>query len=190
MSEHWHGDQGAESFASRLNWLRAGVLGANDGIVSTAGLVVGVAGATAERTPVLVAGVAGVVAGAMSMAVGEYVSVSTQRESERALVERERRELEEMPEELEELEELTQVYQAKGLSRPLAESVARELTDRDVVAAHAEAQFGVDPDELTNPWHAAGPRSPRSPWGRCCRCSRSSYRRCRGGCRPRSRPSS
>lgn len=150
---HWHGEDAAQGLASRLNWLRAGVLGANDGIVSTAGLVVGVAGATTERGPVVVAGLAGIVAGALSMGVGEYVSVSTQRDSERAVLELERRELEEMPEE--ELEELVQVYQDKGLSRPLAEQVASELSRHDALAAHADAELGIEPDDLTNPWHAA-----------------------------------
>ena len=98
----------------KLNWLRAGVLGANDGIVSTAGLVVGVAAATPRTGPILTAGVAGLVAGAVSMALGEYVSVSTQRDTERALLVKERRELEEMPEA--ELEELTAIYVAKGAS--------------------------------------------------------------------------
>src|SRR5690349_15149345 len=130
--------------ASRLNWLRAGVLGANDGIVSTAGLVVGVAGATSERTPVLVAGIAGLVAGALSMAAGEYVSVSTQRDSERAMLALEAEELERMPQT--ELRELAQIYERKGLSRDLARRVAQELTEHDALAAHAEAEFGIDKD--------------------------------------------
>ncbi len=139
--------------AGRLNWLRAGVLGANDGIVSTAGIVVGVAGATSGRSPIAIAGLAGLVAGALSMATGEYVSVSTQRDSERALLEKERVELREMPEE--ELEELTAIYQGKGLSRELAQEVASQLTAHDALGAHAEAELGIDPDELANPWHAA-----------------------------------
>ncbi|HET8599861.1 MAG TPA: VIT family protein [Segeticoccus sp.] len=151
-TDHRH-EPHERGFHGRLNWLRAGVLGANDGIVSTAGLVVGVAGATTNRTPILIAGVAGLVAGAMSMAVGEYVSVSTQRDSEEALLALERHELRTMPEE--ELEELTQLYVAKGLSRGLAERVAHELTEHDALAAHAETELGIDPDELTNPWHAA-----------------------------------
>ena len=142
-----------ESFASRLNWLRAAVLGANAGIVSTAGIVVGVAGATADRSQIVVAGVAGLVAGAMSMAAGEYVSVSTQRDSERALLSKERRELREMPEE--ELAELAEIYAGKGLEPDLALEVARQLTAHDALGAHAEAELGIDPDELTNPWHAA-----------------------------------
>ena len=104
----------SSSLSGRLNWLRAGVLGANDGIVSTAGIVFGVAGATPSGTAIAVAGVAGLVAGAMSMAAGEYVSVSTQRDSERALLNKERRELVEEPEE--ELAELADLYMAKGLS--------------------------------------------------------------------------
>ena len=142
-----------KAFAGRLNWLRAGVLGANDGIVSTAGLVIGVAAATPDRAAILTAGLAGVAAGAMSMAVGEYVSVSTQRDSEQALIEKEVRELAEMPEQ--ELAELAGLYQAKGLSPRLAHEVAVELTANDALAAHAEVELGIDPENLTNPWHAA-----------------------------------
>ncbi|MFI1917345.1 VIT family protein [Nocardia sp. NPDC020380] len=137
----------------RLNWLRAAVLGANDGIVSVAGIVVGVAAATTARGPILTAGIAGLVAGAVSMALGEYVSVSTQRDSERSLLETERRELLEQPEA--ELAELAEIYRAKGLSADTALLVAEELTAHDAFAAHAEAELGIDPDELTNPWHAA-----------------------------------
>ncbi|MFN8195393.1 MAG: VIT family protein [Nocardioidaceae bacterium] len=139
--------------SGRLNWLRAGVLGANDGIVSTASLVVGVAGATNDKTAILVAGVAGLFAGAMSMAAGEYVSVSTQRDSEKALLAKERRELEEDPED--ELAELTYLYMDKGLTEDLAKQVAVELTAHDALAAHAEVELGIDPDDLTNPWQAA-----------------------------------
>lgn len=141
------------SIASRLNWLRAGVLGANDGIVSVAGLVMGVAGATSDRSAIMIAGIAGLVAGALSMAAGEYVSVSTQSDSEKALLDKERLELEEMPEA--ELSELTLLYQQKGLSSELARQVAVELTEQDALAAHAEVELGLDPDEITNPWHAA-----------------------------------
>lgn len=148
-----HSEPHGAALGRRLNWLRAGVLGANDGIVSIAGLVIGVAGATTDRTTILTAGVAGLFAGALSMAVGEYVSVSTQRDTERAMLALEQRELAETPKQ--ELEELTELYEEKGLSRPLAEQVARELTDHDALAAHAEAELGLDPDELTNPWHAA-----------------------------------
>lgn len=140
-------------FNNRLNWLRAAVLGANDGIVSVAGLVVGVAGATNDRGAIAVAGVAGLAAGALSMAAGEYVSVSTQRDSEHALLEKERRELVEQPEE--ELAELADIYVGKGLSAELALEVATELTAHDALGAHAEAELGIDPDDLTNPWSAA-----------------------------------
>ncbi|NYD43731.1 VIT1/CCC1 transporter family protein [Nocardioides panaciterrulae] len=149
-----HEDEPHEGgIGNRLNWLRAGVLGANDGIVSTAGIVVGVAGATSDRTSILIAGVAGLAAGALSMGAGEYVSVSTQRDSEHALLEKERRELEEEPEE--ELSELAGLYIGKGLSEDLALEVARQLTEHDALRAHAEAELGIDPDDLTNPWHAA-----------------------------------
>jgi vacuolar iron transporter family protein len=140
--------------AGRLNWLRAGVLGANDGIVSTAGLVVGVAGATTASATILTAGVAGLVAGAVSMALGEYVSVSSQRDSQQALLAKERAELEESP--AAELEELTALYLAKGLSLQTARTVAAELTEQDAFAAHAEVELGIDPEALTDPWHAAG----------------------------------
>jgi VIT1/CCC1 family predicted Fe2+/Mn2+ transporter len=140
--------------AARLNWLRAGVLGANDGIVSTAGLVVGVAGATSDRTAILVAGLAGLVAGALSMAGGEYVSVSSQADTERAALELEKRELREMPKQ--ELDELTQIYVDKGLTPELAAAVAGQLTEHDALAAHAEAELGIDPEERTNAFHAAG----------------------------------
>jgi VIT1/CCC1 family predicted Fe2+/Mn2+ transporter len=144
-------DSGAAS--SLLNWLRAAVLGANDGIVSVAGLVMGVAGATTDRHTILVAGLAGLVAGALSMGAGEYVSVSTQRDTEQALLAKERRELEEEPEE--ELAELTGIYVAKGLHEDTARQVALELTAHDALAAHAEVELRIDPDALTNPWHAA-----------------------------------
>ncbi|MBF6340026.1 VIT family protein [Nocardia abscessus] len=144
-----HGD----SFAAKLNWLRAGVLGANDGIVSTAGLVVGVAAATTDTAALFTAGIAGISAGAISMAVGEYVSVSTQRDSERALLAKERRELREEPDY--ELAELTGIYQAKGLTPETARKVAEELTAHDAFTAHAEAELGLNPAELTNPWQAA-----------------------------------
>ena len=139
--------------AGKLNWLRAGVLGANDGIVSVAGIVVGVAGATASRGPIFTAGLAGLVAGAVSMALGEYVSVSSQRDSEHAQMAQERRELRESPEE--ELEELTALYQAKGLSHTTARQVAEELTEHDALAAHLDAELSIDPADLANPRQAA-----------------------------------
>ncbi len=141
------------SFSARLNWLRAGVLGANDGIVSTAGIVVGVAAATVARGPIMTAGIAGLAAGAVSMALGEYVSVSAQRDTEQALLRQERHELRADP--CAELDELTGLYEAKGLSAATARTVAEELTDHDPLIAHAEVELGFDPSDLTNPWHAA-----------------------------------
>lgn len=140
--------------SSKLNWLRAGVLGANDGIVSVAALLVGVAAASSELGPVVVAGVAALVAGAISMALGEYVSVSTQRDTEKALIALESHELATMPEE--ELEELTRIYEGKGLTRDTAERVAAELTAHDALGAHLEAELHMGEEDLTNPWHAAG----------------------------------
>jgi VIT1/CCC1 family predicted Fe2+/Mn2+ transporter len=138
---------------SKLNWLRAAVLGANDGIVSVSSVIVGVAGASDSRTFILTAGVAALVAGALSMAVGEYVSVSTQRDTERALILKEQIELAVYPDQ--ELEELVVIYEKKGLSRATAEIVAKEFTAKDAFAAHLDAELGIDPDNLTNPFHAA-----------------------------------
>ena len=152
--EHQPDEPHDATVGSRLNWLRAGVLGANDGIVSTAGVVVGFAGATNDRGAIILSGIAALSAGAMSMAAGEYVSVSTQRDSERALIHLEKRELREDP--AGELEELTRLYEAKGMSRAVAEQVAAELTERDALKAHAEAELGIDPSDLTSPWQAAG----------------------------------
>lgn len=139
--------------AARLNWLRAGVLGANDGIVSTAGLVVGVAAATTARSPIITAGIAGLAAGAVAMALGEYVSVSSQRDTERALLAKERAELAQDPHR--ELAELAGIYEAQGLTPETAARVAREFTAHDAYAAHVRAELGIDPSELTSPWHAA-----------------------------------
>lgn len=153
MTEPTHDATHGGSLSERLNWLRAAVLGANDGIVSTAGLVVGVAGATDDRSALLTAGLAGLLAGSMSMAAGEYVSVSTQRDSEKAALAVEKRELREQPEA--ELEELTELLQDRGLSRDVAREAAEQLTARDALRAHARVELGIDPDQLTNPWHAA-----------------------------------
>jgi VIT1/CCC1 family predicted Fe2+/Mn2+ transporter len=139
--------------AHRLNWLRAGVLGANDGIVSVAAIVVGVAGVTTDSGPILIAGTAGVVGGAISMALGEYVSVSSQKDSQQALIEKERQELLEQPEE--ELAELAAIYQGKGLSADTARAVARELTAHDALAAHLSAELNIDETDVVSPWHAA-----------------------------------
>jgi VIT1/CCC1 family predicted Fe2+/Mn2+ transporter len=140
--------------AGRLNWLRAGVLGANDGIVSVAAIVVGVAGASSSFVAIFTAGVAALVGGAISMALGEYVSVSSQRDSQRALIIKERRELEETPEL--ELAELAGIYEAKGLSSETALQVATELTAHDALAAHLEAELGISEHDIVSPWQAAG----------------------------------
>jgi len=141
------------SMAAKLNWLRAGVLGANDGIVSTAGLVMGVAGATTDSGAILIAGIAGLVAGSISMAGGEYTSVSAQRDSERAALAKERKELAEQPEV--ELREFAWFYEQKGLSLELANKVAQELTAKDALKAHAEAELGIDSEQHVSPTHAA-----------------------------------
>ncbi|MDO5635412.1 MAG: VIT family protein [Micrococcus sp.] len=140
--------------AHRLNWLRAGVLGANDGIVSVAATVVGVAGATTGNTAVLVAGTAAVVGGAISMALGEYVSVSSASDSQNALIAKERRELEEDPEG--EFLELKGLYMEQGLSERTAHQVAEELTTHDALGAHLRTELHMDEDEVVSAWHAAG----------------------------------
>ncbi len=139
--------------SDRAPWLRAAVLGANDGIVSTASLMVGVAAATDNATAILTAGIAGLTAGALSMAAGEYVSVSSQRDTEKADIEIERQALKELP--AEELEQLTQIYEARGLDRSLAEKVAQQLTERDALRAHMREELHIDIDELARPWQAA-----------------------------------
>jgi VIT1/CCC1 family predicted Fe2+/Mn2+ transporter len=144
---------GSQGLAQRLNWLRAGVLGANDGIVSVAAIVVGVAGATPQSAPILTAGLAGLVGGAISMALGEYVSVSSQRDSERAAIATETKELADSPDE--ELRELADYYEAKGISQATAMEVAQELTKRDALAAHLAAEFNIDQTDIASPWHAA-----------------------------------
>jgi vacuolar iron transporter family protein len=138
---------------SRIGWLRAAVLGANDGIVSTASLIVGVAAAAATRSDVLLAGVAGLVAGAMSMAAGEYVSVSSQSDTEQADLARERKELSEDPEG--ELEELTQIYVKRGLHQPLARQVAQQLMAKDALTAHARDELGISEITTARPVQAA-----------------------------------
>jgi len=150
--QHWH-DSIDGAVGGRLNWLRAAVLGANDGIVSTAGVLMGVAGASADEAAILLAGVAALSAGAISMAAGEYVSVSTQRDSEKSILRMEATELEQMPNS--EFAELVDLLQDKGLSADTARTVATELSAKDPLRAHASVEFGIDPDDLTNPWHAA-----------------------------------
>lgn len=137
----------------RIGWLRAAVLGANDGILSTSSLVVGVAAAGTGRTEVLVAALAGLVAGAMSMAAGEYVSVSSQTDAENADLDKERKELAETPEA--ELEELTRIYQERGLTRDLAQQVAAQLTAQDALGAHARDELGISETVTSHPVQAA-----------------------------------
>lgn len=142
-----------QGLSQRLNGLRAGVLGANDGIVSTAAVVVGVAGATTATGPVLVAGLAALVGGAISMALGEYISVSSQRDSEHALIQKERRELAEDPDA--EFAELVGLYEAQGLSRDTATRVATELTASDALKAHLSVELNLDAEDVVSPWTAA-----------------------------------
>lgn len=139
--------------ADRIGWLRAAVLGANDGTISVASLVVGVAAAGAPQSSILLTGVAGLVAGAMSMAAGEYVSVRSQADTEEADIEREKRELETEPEH--ELEELTAIYESRGLDRPLAKLVAERLTSVDALAAHAREELGITETLRARPLQAA-----------------------------------
>ena len=140
-------------YVTRSGWLRAAVLGANDGIVSVSSLVVGVAAADPSPRAVLIAGVAGLAAGAMSMAAGEYVSVSSQSDTERADIEREKRALNETPEA--ELEELAAIYQERGLSEKTALAVARELTENDALDAHIRDELGLSEVHAANPLQAA-----------------------------------
>ncbi|GAB3274722.1 VIT family protein [Sinomonas notoginsengisoli] len=148
-----HPEPQGTDIAAKLNWLRAGVLGANDGIVSVAAVVVGVAGVTTNNGPILAAGLAAVVGGAISMALGEYVSVSSQSDSQKDLIAKETRELHEQP--AEEFEELVSLYQHKGLSDETARTVAKELTENDPLRAHLDIELGIDPEEIVSPWHAA-----------------------------------
>ena len=140
-------------YVHRTGWLRAAVLGANDGIVSVASLILGVAAATPDRAAILVSGVAGLVAGAMSMAAGEYISVSSQRDSEQADIRREQQALTETPEH--ELEELAALYQARGLSAETAAIVARELSAHDPLAAHVRDELGLSEEMSARPMQAA-----------------------------------
>ncbi len=141
------------AIAQRLNWLRAGVLGANDGIVSVAAVVVGVAGATASSGPILTAGIAALVGGAISMALGEYVSVGSQSDSQKHMIAQKRHELAVAPQK--NLAILTSLYENKGLTRGTAELVAAELTEHDAVGAHLAAELNFGEDDVVSPWHAA-----------------------------------
>lgn len=147
MAEH------ERASTSKLNWLRASVLGANDGIVSISSLILGVAGAAGSRHALFIAGVAGLGAGAFSMAVGEYVSVSSQRDSERAFIKREAQLLRDDPEH--ELEGLAKTFQDKGATRATALKMAQELTRTDALKAHLDAEHHLDPEDLNSPGQAA-----------------------------------
>ncbi len=140
-------------YIHRSNWLRAAVLGANDGILSTASIAIGVAAASDFREPVILATVAGLVAGALSMAAGEYVSVSSQTDVEHADIEREKLELEEMPEI--ELQRLAEIYEKRGLKKETALTVAQELTEKDALAAHVRDELGINEMSRANPTQAA-----------------------------------
>lgn len=140
-------------YVNRSNWLRAAVLGANDGILSTASLIVGVAAASSAREPIILAGVAGIVAGALSMAAGEYVSVSSQSDLETADLKREEQELIDFP--VEEERELAKIYVQRGLSEKLAADVARELTEHNALEAHARDELGINEITQANPFQAA-----------------------------------
>ena len=138
---------------AKLNKLRAAVLGANDGIVSVSSVVMGMAGATSDSKAISLAGLAALIAGALSMAVGEYVSVSSQSDAEKAYIKEEKKDLKEHPEM--ELDELAREYMKHGLSKKLAHDVAVELTKKDALRAHMRMHFNLDPDDINNPWHAA-----------------------------------
>ena len=140
-------------YIHRSNWLRASVLGANDGIISISSLAIGVAAASLTREPIVLATVAGLVAGALSMAAGEYVSVSSQTDTEKADIEREKMELEEMPEE--ELNILTQIYEKRGLKSETARQVAKELTEADALGTHIRDELGINEISKANPIQAA-----------------------------------
>jgi len=140
-------------YINRIGWLRAAVLGANDGIISTASLVIGVSAANVARADVLTAGIAGLVAGAMSMAAGEYVSVSSQADTEKADLEREKKELE--TDEAYEREELTNIYIERGLEPSLAREVSRQLMAYDALSAHARDELGLSEISSANPIQAA-----------------------------------
>ena len=142
-----------QHFVGRIGWMRAAVLGANDGIISTASLIVGVASAAATQSDVLIAGVAGLVAGAMSMAAGEYVSVSSQSDTEQADLSRERKELSESPES--ELNELAEIYVKRGVEQGLARQVAQQLMAKDALAAHARDELGMSEITTARPVQAA-----------------------------------
>ena len=140
-------------YVNRSSWLRAAILGANDGILSTASIIIGVAAASSTRDPFILAGVAGLVAGALAMAAGEYVSVSSQADIEKSDLEREKRELEDMPEL--ELKELAKIYKQRGLDDALALQVAIQLTEHNALEAHARDELGINEITEAKPMQAA-----------------------------------
>ena len=140
-------------YIQRSNWLRAAVLGANDGIISVSSLAIGIAAASTTKEPIVLGAVAGLVAGALSMAAGEYVSVSSQADTEKADIEREKKELKEMP--AEELSLLVQIYEQRGLKRETAQQVAQELTEKDALGAHIRDELGINEITTANPIQAA-----------------------------------
>ena len=140
-------------YENRVGWLRAAVLGANDGLLSTTSIVIGIAAATPDRNTIILAALAGMIAGAMSMAAGEYVSVSSQEDTEKADLLREKRELEQIPEI--ELKELAKIYERRGVSKETALQVATELTEHDALAAHAHDELGINEITQAKPLQAA-----------------------------------
>ena len=149
-----HKNESHTDSAAALNWLRAGVLGANDGIVSVSCLLLGVIAAGVGQRDIILVGVAAIVSGAVSMALGEYVSVSAQRDSERRFIEKEQQELDEIPEE--ELAELAGILEGYGIEPDTARQAAAHIHARDPLTVHLCLELGIDPEELTNPWAAAG----------------------------------
>jgi VIT1/CCC1 family predicted Fe2+/Mn2+ transporter len=153
QEDHFESPHSEKHRSHRAAWLRAAVLGVNDGIVSTSSLMLGVLAASQSDSAILTAGIAGLAAGALSMAAGEYVSVGSQRDSEKADIEIERKSLAENPDE--ELAELVWIYEKRGLDRELAQKVAQQLHDHDAVGAHARDELGIDQDALARPVQAA-----------------------------------
>ena len=142
-----------QHYVNRSNWLRAAILGANDGILSTASIVIGVAAASSTREPIILAGVAGLAAGALSMAAGEYVSVSSQADIENSDLAREQKEIDEMPEA--EMLELAKIYEGRGLSKELSIEVAKQLSEHDALGAHARDELGINEITQAKPFQAA-----------------------------------
>ncbi len=184
MSETKTPSQTTTGLNEKLNQLRAGVMGANDGIVSTAAVVVGVAGATSDVRSIATAGIAAVIGGAVSMALGEYVSVSSQRDSEEALIEKEQKLHAEDPEG--EFEVLVQEYIAKGISEETAHQVATEVTEHDALEAHLDMHYGIDAVMSSARGRQASRRSSPSSSARSCLWRRSCFLQRAGGCRSRS----